>query len=707
MNIKNEILIRVYIVMVIILVVAILIFAKAVQISVLEGEYWRSKGDSLYVKPIAVQAERGNILAEDGSLLATSLPFFEIRFDPNSTAMAEDDFANNLDSLAFCLATYVDNTYTVGGYYQYLLEQREAGKRNVLIKRKASYSEMQMIKKFPLFRKGRYRGGLIVQRRSERKRPFGILAHRTIGYVREGAKPVGLEGSFNKILAGKEGKQMMQRAGDAWIPINDLTEIEPVVGDDVVTTIDINLQDITEQALIRAIQYHQAKNGTAVLMEVHTGAIKAIANIDRTPDGYWESYNHAVGSAVEPGSTYKLAAIMALLEDGHVRLNDSIDIEKGEAQFYEEVMVDASRESFNSDTISIQRAFEISSNVGLAKLVDKHYNQNRKAEKYIERLQSFNLHIPTGIEIKGEATPYLKEAYNEEEDWSGITLPWMSIGYELTITPLQLLSFYNAIANDGVMMKPYLTSSIERFGETVQTFKPTVIKRRIASAETIRQAQFLLESVVKNGTAQPLYTDRYRFAGKTGTAQINYRKFDRRRSNIKHRASFVGYFPADNPVYSCIVMISEPTQNGIYGGEVAGPVFREIADKCMATRTELYRPLNTSPAPQLVNRRLPDAQLGHAGDYRQLLETLDLPHLGPADLDWTYIEAVADTLRLYSRNFPEEQVPNVVGMGLRDALYLLENRGLKVVVSGAGKVVLQSLRSGTPIRGQTIKLTLN
>ncbi len=283
----------------------------------------------------------------------------------------------------------------------------------------------------------------------------------------------------------------------------------------------------------------------------------------------------------------------------------------------------------------------------------------------------------------------------------------MSIGYELTITPLQLLSFYNAIANDGVMMKPYLTSSIERFGETVQTFKPTVIKRRIASAETIRQAQFLLESVVKNGTAQPLYTARYRFAGKTGTAQINYRKFDRRRSNIKHRASFVGYFPADNPVYSCIVMISEPTQNGIYGGEVAGPVFREIADKCMATRTELYRPLNTSPAPQLVNRRLPDAQLGLARDYRLLLEALDLPHLGPADLDWTYIEAVADTLRLYSRNFPEEQVPNVVGMGLRDALYLLENRGLKVVVSGAGKVVLQSLRSGTPIRGQTIKLTLN
>lgn len=706
MDIKNEILVRVYIVLVLIVLIAGGIFTKAVMISHVEGERWRLKGDSLYVKYKTVEADRGNILAEDGSFLATSLPFFEIRFDPNSTAMREEDFYENVDSLAICLATYVDNTYTVGGFREHLVRKKEDGERNVLIKRKASYAEMQMIKTFPLFRKGQYRGGLIIHRLSERKRPFGILAHRTIGYIREGAKPVGLEGSFNQVLAGKEGKRLMQRAGSAWIPINDLTEIEPIVGDDISTTIDINLQDITEQALIRGLQYHQAKNGTAVLMEVETGAIKAIANVDRTDDGYWESYNHAVGTAVEPGSTFKLASIMALLEDGYVDLEDSIDIQKGEMQFYEEVMVDASRESFVLDTTTIQRAFEISSNVGLAMLVDKHYNQDQKAQNFIDRLKSFNLHIPTGIEIQGEVAPYIKEAYNEEEDWSGITVPWMSIGYEVTITPLQLLSFYNAVANDGVMMKPYLVSSIERYGQLVQQFKPTVIDRKIASRSTIQKAQYLLESVVKNGTAMSLHTDRYRIAGKTGTAQMNYRKFDRRRQNIKYRASFAGYFPADKPKYSCFVMITEPKQNGIYGGEVAGPVFREIADKCMATRTELYTPLNSKPQPQWATKRLPDLNVGEVSDFEKLLTTLDLPYQMSTDKTWSVIRSEEDTLQLYARHIPEDVVPNVVGMGLRDALFILENRGLQVVVSGAGKVRQQSLLPNTKIKGQTIKLTL-
>lgn len=706
MDVKNEILVRVYFVLVVIVLLAMGIFAKAVSISAIEGERWRAKGDSLYVKYKTVEAERGNILAEDGSFLATSLPFFEIRFDPNSTAMKEEDFENNIDSLAYCLATYVDNTYTVGGFYQYLVDQRNAGARNVLIKRKATYSQMQAIKKFPLFRKGQYRGGLIIHRLSERKRPFGILAHRTIGYIREGAKPVGLEGSFNKVLAGKEGKKLMQRAGSAWIPINDLTEIEPVIGDDITTTIDINMQDITEQALIRALQYHQAKNGTAVLMEVKTGAIKAIANIDRTKDGYWESYNHAVGTAVEPGSTFKLASIMALLEDGHVDLSDSIDIQKGEAQFYEEIMVDASRESFVLDTTTVKRAFEISSNVGLGLLVDKYYNQNNKANKFIERLKSFNLHIPTGIEIQGEVTPYIKEAYNEDDDWSGVTVPWMSIGYEVTITPLQLLSFYNAVANDGVMMKPYLVAQIERYGQKIRSFKPTVIDRKIASASTIKKAQILLESVVNNGTAMSLRTDRYPIAGKTGTAQINYKKFDGRKQNIKYRASFAGYFPADDPVYSCIVMISEPQQNGIYGGEVAGPVFREIADKCMTTRSELYTPINEKPHPQWVSKKLPDLDIGEANDFKKLLNTLKLPYQVVSEDPWAVIRAEEDTLQMYTRFIPENEVPNVVGMGLRDALFILENRGLKVVVNGVGKVRQQSIRPNTKIKGQTIKLTL-
>ena len=709
MNIKNEVLVRVYVVFVVVVLAAIGIFAKAVQISYIDGDRWRATGDSLYVKYKTVEADRGNIMAEDGSFLATSLPFFEIRFDPNSTAMSDEDFDENIDSLAYCLATYVDNTYTIGGMYTYLVEERNRGARNVLIKRKATFTQMEMIKKFPLFRKGQYRGGLIVHRLSERKKPFGILARRTIGSVREGYKPVGLEGQFNKILAGKEGKKLMQRAGSAWIPINDLTEIEPVIGDDITTTIDINLQDITERALIRAFEYHEAKEGTAVLMEVKTGAIKAIANLSRGEDGksYGEFYNHAVGKTLEPGSTFKLASIMALIEDGHVDLYDSIDIQKGEAQFYEEIMVDASRESFVLDTTTVKRAFEISSNVGLAKLVDKHYNQNNQAGKFIERLKSFNLHIPTGIEIAGEGKPLIKEAYSEEQDWSGITVPWMSIGYEMTITPLQLLNFYNSVANDGMMMKPYLVSQIQRYGETIEHFKPTVIDRSIASKETIQKAQILLEAVVESGTAISLRSDHYKIAGKTGTAQINYKKFDRRKENIKYRASFAGYFPADNPKYSCIVVITEPKKNGIYGGEVAGPVFREISDKCMATRTELYIPLNEKPQPKWTNRRLPDLNVGEVSDFEVLLNDLKLPYQNEVEASWTSISTEgSDTMKLYTRYLPEEEVPNVVGMGLRDALYVLENRGLKVVVSGVGKVSLQSIRSGTPIKGQTIRLTL-
>lgn len=708
MNIKNEVLVRVYIVLSVVVFVAIAIFAKAIKISVIEGDRWRAKGKELYVKYVDVDAERGNIITEEGSLLATSLPFFEIRFDPNSTGMKQEDFDENVDSLAHCLATFVDETYTPGGMADFLKEERIRGSRNVLIKRKISYSELKRIRTFPLFNKGQFKGGLIVNRRSERHRPFGMLAHRTIGYVREGAKPVGLEGYFDKFLAGKKGKKLMVRAGKTWLPINDLTEIEPTVGDDIVTTIDIDLQDITEQALLRGLQHHDAKHGTAIVLEVKTGAIKAIANIGRTDKGWWETFNHAVGSAVEPGSTYKLASIMALLEDGHVKLTDSIDIEKGKHQFYEEEMIDASKESFKMDTISVQRAFEISSNVGIAKLVQLHYGNRKQkaAENFIKRLKDFNLHLPVGIEIEGEAPPYVKEAYSAEDDWSGTTLPWMSIGYEVTVTPLQLCNFYNSVANNGTMMKPYIVEEIQRYGETMQVVRPTVVKRKIASRETIKTVQNLLEAVVENGTAYKLKTSQYKFAGKTGTAQTNYKRRSSR-SQLKYRASFAGYFPAENPVYTCLVMITEPKRNGFYGGDVAGPVFREIADKTFAAQVELTPPINAQAKPDLHDKTFPAISVGVKDELAYVLDYLDIPIHEETQKDWAVLKGESDTLNLYGRTIIEDMVPNVVGMGLRDALYILENKGLKVVVSGAGRVVNQSILPGTRIRSQTIRLRLN
>ena len=705
MDVKNEVLQRAYIVLAFLMVFAGVIVFKTGQISLYEGAHWKTMGDSLYIDMRPVDAQRGSILADDGSLLATSLPFFEIRMDLNSSGMSDRDFNDNVDSLGFCLATYVNNSYTVGGMQQMLRDERAKGTRYLLIKKKATLSETERIKKFPLFNLGRYRGGLIIERKSERKRPFKILAHRTIGYIREGIQPVGLEGYFNETLSGMAGRQAMVRVGlDTWMPLYDLKEIEPHDGKDVVTTLDVDLQDITETALMRGVRHHKAKHGCVVLMEVKTGAIKAIANVGESKDGYWETYNYAVGSATEPGSTFKLASIMALLEDGYVKLTDSIDLEQGVTQFYEEEMKDASFHEL--DTTTIRNAFEISSNVGIAKLVNHFYGRNDRGKKFIDRLKSFGLNLPTGIKIEGEATPYIKEAYSRDDHWSGTTLPWMSTGYELTMTPLQMLSLYNTVANDGVMMKPYLVDEIQEYGNTIEKFRPTIIKKKIASPRTINQAQSLLKGVVERGTAKKLFTEKYSFAGKTGTAQLNYQKLQARTDVGGYQASFAGYFPAEKPVYSLIVLISNPTENGFYGGSVAGPIFREIADKMFASRPELQSALTDYSKPVLAKNSLPKRTSGESTEIEGLLNYFDVEYKKSTRSAWTSVMMDVDTLKTYTRRIESEKVPNVTGMGLKDALFVLENLGLTVTVNGYGKVRRQSIKPGTKIRGQRIKITL-
>lgn len=715
MDIKNEVLVRIYILLFgMIIPLSLVLLSKTIYISVWEGEEWRAVGQDNYVKYKEVEADRGNIFSADGSVLATSIPYFDIYFDP--IAPSDEDFAKNLDSLAYCLATYIDPSYTVGGYRERLMRLRaDTTDRHVLLKRKVSYSEKRKIESFPLFNLGQFRGGIIAERRSDRRRPFGLLAQRTIGYVRDGAKDVGLEGFFNEELQGEPGGQFMicvDTRRDLWMPLEDLSAIDPKSGNDIWTTLDVNLQDIVENALLRAVNYHDADWGTAIMMDVETGAIRSIANLGRYKDTYWETYNHAVGSAVEPGSTFKTASMLAMLEDGHVQLDDTVFINKGVTQFYEETMKDASPESYKLDTITARKAFEISSNVGMAKLVSKHYstrteaNEEKAAAQFIERLKSFNLHLPVGIEIAGEASPFIKEAYSDEDRWSGTTLPWMSIGYELRLTPLQLLSFYNAVANDGRMMKPYLVEQVERYGDAIETFKPTVIDRQIASKESIKHLQDLLQGVVDSGTAVKLKTPEYSFAGKTGTAQINYTRVSDRTRVGGYQASFAGYFPADNPKYSVIVVINNPKQNGFYGGEVAGPVFREIADKTMATQIDLHQAINTRPKPQLDENNLPGFDVGAPNDLQKVMAYLDMTVEGQVASTLAMVRPSRDTMMLYERNFPEGRVPAVTGMGLRDALYVLENLGLKVDVEGYGKVVRQSIKPGTPVKGQSIRLYL-
>lgn len=703
---KNEVLIRVYIVVFAVVLAAIAIFAKAVRISVVEGKHWREKIENQYFQVRKVEAGRGNILAENGDLLATSLPFFELAFDPNSSGMTDQDFELNIDSLAYCLATYVDNTFTPEGMRDYLISMRKEKKQYVPIKKQASYEDYELISNFPLFRLGQFKGGFIAIPRFKRNNPYGMLASRTLGYNRENSRSIGLEGYFDADLSGEQGEQLMRRlTKDIWIPVNNFSKIDPVGGQDLRTTIDIDIQDVAEGSLHKAVKDNNAEYGVAVVMDVKTGAIKAMANLGRTKKGnIWETYNHAVGSSTEPGSTFKLASIMALLEDGKIDLNDSIDLEQGKTKFFDQEMMDASRHGL--DSTSIRHAFEISSNVGIAKLVQMHYGNDKEAEDFIDRLKQFNLDHRTGVEINGEVDPYIKEAYSVEDDWSGISLPWMAHGYELRMTPLQTLSFYNAVANDGKQMKPHLVSAFQEYGETIKRFPPKVVNKQIASTKTIKKAQSLLAGVVENGTAKKLKSEQYTFAGKTGTAQINYKRSNGKTTVGGYQSSFVGYFPAEEPLYSCIVVIYKPKNGRYYGSDVALPVFRSIADKIYALKPELFDQFEEERYVDIKD--LPKGSVGDKSDFVSLMDEMDIAYKGNKSAEFIVLDTDStEVMAMLNRRINLEKVPSVVGMGLRDAVYVLESLGLKVDVNGAGKVVNQSIRPGTMLRGQTVALRLN
>jgi cell division protein FtsI (penicillin-binding protein 3) len=700
LNVKNEVLYRLYVVVGCVLLVAIVIWGRLYQLAIAQAPKWEAKADSLYVKWVDVRADRGNILADDGSLLATSLPFFDVHFDAKAEGLTDQIFNENVDSLAMLLSNYVDQQYTPGAYKDWLVQLRMAdpntrGIRYVPIAKDVSYNKIQMIKNFPMFRLGRYKGGLIVEQKPKRERPFKLLAQRTIGYTREGAMPVGLEGSFDNILGGSLGKQLMLRVpGDVYIPVGDLAEIEPAAGKDLVTTLDINIQDVAENALLKACQTHDADHGSAIVMEVKTGAIRAIANIGRSQEGWWETYNYAVGERVEPGSMFKLASFMALLEDGYIDdFEEKVPVYKGKVKIYDEELVDA--EPHGLDTMTIKQVFAKSSNVGTAGLVQQYYGKG-KASAFIERLKDFGLDLPTDIEVGGEEKPILKDPRDDKSQWSGTTLPWMSIGYELALTPLQMLTFYNAVANNGRMMKPYIVQRTEQFGEVIHEFKPTVVKRSIASKHTLQKAKELLMSVVEEGTAKNIRSANYTIAGKTGTAQLNYHKF-RAQAGIRHQAGFCGFFPADNPVYSCIVVISEPKQGGYHGAEVAAPVFRAIADKCFAMKPQLHTPVNSVEKPRPVTAMLPGYDAGLKKDLNECLNWFDLNNYntGSKTTDWGVTVARNDSLMVSDRFVSDETLPSVIGMGLKDAIYLVENRGCRVRVEGVGKVRRQSLAPGT------------
>lgn len=696
----NELLGRTYLVFAGILLVAMAILGRVVHTQVFQGDKWRSMADSLYVRTVAVEAEMGNILSEDGAILATSTVLYELRMDMKSSAMADADFQANVDSLGYYLSTVIDGSLSPGAWAARLRKARANGERYHLIARRVHQNQLNQVKQFPLFRLGKYKGGLIVLDHQVRSRPFGDLARRTIGHSRTGQGSYGLEGKYLNEIQGEKGFRLMQHLpGNVRIPVHDLSEIAPKPGNDLLTTLDMGMQDMAHHALTRALQDHEAESGVAVVMEVKTGKIRAMVNLDRNGDRFTEQYNHAIGSAVEPGSVFKLASAMVLLEDGHVEADDKVDLEKGRVAFFDRVMEDAHPHGL--DTVTFQEAFEMSSNVGIAKLVQRYYGAQPQA--FVERLSRLGLSSPVGIDLEGEAEPMIKHPSMGRRMWSGVTLPWMSMGYEMKVTPIQLLALYAAVANDGRMMRPMLVTEVQRNGQPVRQFHPRVLSRRIASRSTIRTVQEMLEGVVERGTARNGRTSHYRFAGKTGTARIQ----DKKTEHVTYRSSFVGYFPVEDPLYACIVMINGAARQGYYGSEVALPVFRRIADYCFSSRMEMFPEWEGKALAGKQGLTVPGWEAGYREDFRKLCRESDVRCEHASDSDWTVTQAgPEETLVLNNRFCPEGQVPNVVGMGLRDALYVLENAGLKVDPFGIGKVRRQTVAAGTHARGQYVRIYL-
>lgn len=700
MNIKKDIFWRIGLAYLFMMLLGIAIAWKVFYIQNVEGQRYRSMADSITTKYMPVLAERGNIYSFDGRLLATSLPNFEIRMDMKADGLTNEVFHKGIDSLALLMSRlFGDRSFT--DYKKQFSAARKRGDRYFLVKKNVTYPQLLELKTFPVFRFGQYKGGLIVLQENKRAYPYKELANRTIGYMRDATvQPVGLEGSFNDQLTGIPGKRLMQKvSGGEFIPINDKNELDPQNGRDVITTLDVNLQDVAENALLKTLVQNNADHGCVVVMEVKTGAIRAIANLGRSAQGtYWENYNYAVGESHEPGSTFKLASMLALLDDGYVDIEDTVDVELGIHQYWNQTMRDAERH--NLTRITVRSAFAHSSNVGISKLVEQHYNKD--PEKYLQHLRELGLDKKLNIEIPGEQQPYIKNT--KDKRFTRYSLPWMSVGYEIQISPLQMLTFYNSVANNGVMMKPYLVQQIQEYGLPLKEFKPEVLNKKICSEKTLQSLRIILKEVVDSGTARNLRNPNYSVAGKTGTAQIADEKHGY--ATRVYQSSFVGYFPAEQPLYSCIVVVNAPSKGVYYGAAVAAPVFKEIADKVYATDLDVHPSIALLANNELVK---PLAKSGYKSDLLYVCNQLGIKSQSKSDNPWVAVESGTD-LELTDKKITEQSgiVPDVKGMGLRDALYLLESCGLQVSVTGAGAVLSQSILPGAMVeKGQTISIALS
>jgi cell division protein FtsI (penicillin-binding protein 3) len=670
MEVKRDILWRVYLCFLGIVVLSGVVLGKVVYIQRFQGAYWRSMSDSLHQHFTPLDAQRGTIYSEDSSMLSTSIPWFNIYVDFDAEGIRgknSNRWTSNLDSLSICLSKLFGDR-TARAYKQELQKGYRDEDRYYLLQSNVPFEKYQQLRNFPLVRDGRNKSGFIPEVLHKRLNPYGLLANRTIGLARSNVQNVGLERTYDSILRGETGRRLVRYiAAGTYIPVEGC-EIESVNGKDIITTLDVNIQDIAENALLRELTANQAEHGTCIVMEVSTGKIKAMANLGIQPDGtYWEDLNYAI-RATEPGSTFKLTTLMSLLEDKKAALDDRIDLGGGSWKVAGRTVYDA--EPHDNRSFSVKEAFELSSNVGMAKLAWSSYAGN--PNNFLSHLKRLRLDQPTGIDLLGEANPIIKRPGSST--WSATTIPWMAFGYEVLVTPLQTLTLYNAVANNGSMMKPCLVSAVQESGINVREYQPVTLIDKICSETTLHELQQCLEGVCKDpeGTAHKLFQNSfYKVAGKTGTALVA--NGTRGYADHIYQSSFVGYFPADHPKYTCIVVIkNHPFAKEHFGATVAGPVFRELADKLMSTDQSqglVYADSVTIPDRQATADR-------QASPDRQALS--------------------------------RQTIPDVKGMGLKDALYLLESMDLRVAVRGSGRVISQSISPGTALqKKETISIQLD
>ena len=655
-NDKN-ILNRMYFVAGCLFLFACAVLFKLVSIQVVDGDKYRELAEERTSRMFTIAPNRGDLISEDGSLLATSVSRYTIRFD--AVTVSDANFKEHLKSLSQALSKLTGKPSSE--YVQLFRKAKENKNRYTLVARNLDYSEYMEVREFPLFEKGPYKGGLIVEQKTVREHPLGKIAERSVGYERvdeNGYRTrVGLEGAFGQYLRGKEGKRLKQKiAKGQWKPVGQENIIEPKDGYDVISTIDINIQDIAHHALLAQLEKYSADHGCVIVMETETGEIKAISNLGKTNEGkYYERLNYAIGESHEPGSTFKLMNIVAALEDGVIDTSTVKDTGKGYWKIYNHRVKDSKRGGYGK--ISMAKAFEVSSNTAFAQMVHDGYKD--EPSKYVNRLMSMNLGKEIGLPIKGEGKPVLR--FPGDKGWSGLSLAQMAYGYEISMTPLQILTFYNAIANDGEMVKPRLIKEVKELNRTIFKFDKEVINPSICSSETVKQVQDLLKNVVekKHGTGHKMYSPNFSMAGKTGTAQKNYVNKDP--DVMTYISTFAGYFPAESPKYSCIVVIHEPDKSvGYYGADVSGPVFKSIAQKVYANNP--------------------------------LIDEVDMLQVQDDDLNKNYQKYYVEAQKKYKK------VPNVQGMSGMDAVSILENLGIEVEVKGNGTVKKQSISHGTDIK---------